>query len=87
MQVLLQGTCPQIRRTYKTIYLFEFQIGGEKIMIRMLEAVGIILVIVMFLSFVGVLRPSVEPGLSSLFWVCAGGTLMIILYRKMKRSS
>lgn len=61
--------------------------GGGKIMIRMLEAVGIILVIVMSLSFVGALRPSVEPGLSPLFWVCAGGTLMIIIYRKMKRSS
>ncbi len=72
---------------HKTIYLFEFQMGGGKIMIRMLEAVGIILVIVMSLSFVGALRPSVEHGLSPLFWVCAGGTLMIILYRKMKRSS
>ena len=74
-------------RWYKTIYLFEFQMGGEKPMIRMLEAVGIILVIVMSLGFVGALRPSVEPGLSPLFWVCAGGTLMIIIYRKMRRSS
>ena len=72
---------------HKTIYLFEFQMGGGKIMIRMLEVVGIILVIVMSLSFVGALRPSVEPGLSPLFWMCAGGTLMVILYRKMKRSS
>ena len=30
-------------------------------------------------------QPTVEPGLSPLFWGCAGGALMIIMYRKFKR--
>ena len=71
---------------YKTIYLFDFQMEGGKILIRILEVVGLVLVVVMSLSFVGVFQPSVGPGLSPLFWACAGGTLMIIIYRKMKKS-
>ena len=39
----------------------------------------------MSFSFVGVFQPTIEPGLSPLFWGCAGGALMIIMYRKMKR--
>jgi hypothetical protein len=27
----------------------------------------------------------IKNGTSELFWGCAGGTLMIIIYRKMKR--
>lgn len=54
-------------------------------MTKMLEIVGLVLVVIMSLSFVGVFQPSVEPGLSPLFWGCAGVTLMIIVYRKMKR--
>ena len=53
-------------------------------MAKTLEVVGLGLIAVMFLAFVGVI-PQVEPGLSPIFWGCAGGTLMIIFYRKWKR--
>lgn len=51
----------------------------------MLEMLGLVLIAIMTLGFVGVLQPTIEPGLSPLFWGCAGGTLAIIVYRKMKR--
>ena len=51
----------------------------------MLEVLGLILVAIMALGFMGLLQPTIEPGLSPLFWGCAGATLMIIIYRKMKR--
>lgn len=57
----------------------------RKNMAKMLEILGLVLVAIMTLGFVGVLQPTIEPGLSALFWGCAGGTLAIIMYRKMKR--
>ncbi|MEX0862764.1 hypothetical protein [Nitrosopumilus sp.] len=52
----------------------------------MLEIIGLILVAIMTLGFVGVFKSyGIESGLSELFWGCAGGTLLIIIYRKMKR--
>ena len=54
-------------------------------MAKMLEILGLVFVSIMTLSFVGVLQPTIEPGLSPLFWGCAGATLMIIVYRKRKR--
>ena len=54
-------------------------------MVKMLEILGLGLLVIMSLAFVGVFQPTIQPGLSSLFWVCAGGTLMIIMYRKIKR--
>ena len=51
----------------------------------MLDVLGLVLVAIMSLAFVGVFLPTVEAGLSWLFWGCAGGALMIIIYRKMKR--
>ena len=54
-------------------------------MAKMLEMLGLVFVSIMTLGFVGVLQPTIEPGLSPLFWGCAGATLMIIVYRKMKR--
>ena len=54
-------------------------------MVKMLEILGLGLVAIMSLAFVGAFQPTIQPGLSSLFWVCAGGTLMIIVYRKRKR--
>ncbi len=54
-------------------------------MAKMLEMIGLVLVAIMTLGFVGVFQPTIEPGLSSLFWGCAGATLMILIYRKMKR--
>ena len=54
-------------------------------MSKILEMLGLVLVGIMTLSFVGVFQPTIEPGLSPLFWGCAGGTLMIIIYRKRKR--
>ena len=54
-------------------------------MAKLLELVGLGLLVIMSLSFVGAFQPTVQPGLSPLFWGCAGGALMIILYRKRKR--
>jgi len=51
----------------------------------MLEMLGFVLVAIMTLGFVGVFQPTIESGLSPLFWVCAGGTLMILIYRKKKK--
>ncbi len=54
-------------------------------MTKMLEILGLVLVAIMSLSFMGILQPTIEPGLSPLFWGCAGATLMILVYRKKKR--
>ena len=54
-------------------------------MSKILEIIGIVLVAIMSLGFVGVFEPNIDSGLSPLFWGCAGVTLMIILYRKKKR--
>ena len=54
-------------------------------MTKILEIVGLVLVTIMSLGFVGVFEPNIETGLSPLFWGCAGGTLIIIIYRKRKR--
>ncbi len=54
-------------------------------MTKMLEMLGLVLVGIMSLSFMGILQPTIEPGLSPLFWGCAGATLMILIYRKRKR--
>ena len=54
-------------------------------MAKLLEMIGLVLVAIMSLGFMGLLQPTIEPGLSPLFWGCAGGTLLIIIYRKMKR--
>ncbi len=58
---------------------------NRKIMTKMLEILGLVLVAIMSLSFMGILQPTIEPGLSPLFWGCAGATLMILVYRKKKR--
>jgi hypothetical protein len=40
----------------------------------------------MSLGFVGLFESyGIRNGTSELFWGCAGGTLLIIIYRKMKR--
>ena len=55
-------------------------------MAKLLEIIGLVLVAIMSLGFVGALQPyGIEPGLSALFWICAVGTLLIIVYRKKKR--
>jgi len=53
-------------------------------MTKMLEVLGLVFVAIMALGFMGLLQPTIEPGLSPLFWGCAGATLMIIIYRKRK---
>ncbi len=58
---------------------------NRKIMTKMLEMLGLVLVAIMSLGFMGILQPTIEPGLSPLFWGCAGATLMILVYRKRKR--
>ena len=56
-------------------------------MIKMLEMIGLGLVSIMILGFVGSLQSIGIPiGASNpYFWGCAGGTLIIIVYRKRKR--
>ncbi len=54
-------------------------------MSKMLEMFGLDLVAIRILGFVGVFQPTIEPGLSPLFWGCAGATLMILIYRKRKK--
>ncbi len=52
-------------------------------MTKMLEMIGLVLVAIMTLGFVGVFKSyGIESGLSPLFWGCAGVTLMILIYRK-----
>ena len=62
------------------------QVDNRKIMAKMLEMLGLVLLAIMTLSFVGAFQPTIEPGLSPLFWGCAGVTLMIIIFRKKKRN-
>jgi FtsH-binding integral membrane protein len=59
--------------------------GYKKIMTKMLDVIGLILVAIMSLGFMGILQPTIKPGLSPLFWGCAGVTLLIIIYRKKKK--
>ncbi len=55
-------------------------------MAKMLEIIGLVLVAIMALSFVGAFQSyGIDNGTSEVFWGCAGGALMIIIYRKMKR--
>ena len=62
------------------------QVDNRKIMTKMLEIIGLVLVAIMTLGFVGAFEPyGIKNGMSELFWGCAGGTLLIIIYRKMKR--
>ncbi len=61
------------------------QSSNRKIMAKMLEILGLVLLAIMTLGFVGAFEPTIRNGTSELFWGCAGGALMIIIYRKMKR--
>lgn len=62
------------------------QNDNRKIMVKMLEILGLALVAIMTLGFVGAFESyGINKGTSLLFWGCAGGALMIIIYRKMKR--
>ena len=55
-------------------------------MTKILDIAGLGFLAIMTLGFVGVLEPfGIKNGTSELFWGCAGGTLMIIIYRKMKK--
>ncbi|MDH3395783.1 MAG: hypothetical protein OEL52_06475 [Nitrosopumilus sp.] len=55
-------------------------------MVKILEIIGLCLLAIMTLSFVGMFESyGIKNGTSELFWGCAGGTLLIIIYRKMKR--
>ncbi|MDH5658156.1 MAG: hypothetical protein OEY17_02265 [Nitrosopumilus sp.] len=55
-------------------------------MTKILEIVGLVLVAIMSLGFVGLFEPyGIRNGTSELFWGCAAGTLLIVIYRKMKR--
>ena len=55
-------------------------------MTKVLDVIGLGFLAIMTLGFVGVFEPyGIRNGTSELFWGCAGGTLMIIIYRKIKR--
>ena len=55
-------------------------------MTKILEMIGLVLLSIMILGVVGALDTlGIDNGLTPLFWGCAGGTLIIILYRKRKR--
>ena len=55
-------------------------------MAKILEIIGIVLVAIMTLGYMGIFQSyGIKNGTSELFWGCAGGTLLIIIYRKMKR--
>ena len=55
-------------------------------MVKILDIIGLSLIAIMSLGFVGLFEPyGIKNGTSELFWGCAGGTLMIIIYRKMKK--
>ena len=56
-------------------------------MAKIFDVLGLVLVAIMSLGFMGALQPTIQPGLSPLFWICAAGALMIIMYRKMKKKS
>ena len=67
-------------------YIFLILQGdNRKIMVKMLEMLGLVLVAIMTLGFVGAFEPTIRSGTSELFWGCAGAALMIIIYRKIKR--
>ncbi len=54
-------------------------------MVKLLETIGLALVAIMTLGFVGIFAPyGIPNGTSELFWGCAGAALMIIIYRKVK---
>jgi hypothetical protein len=54
-------------------------------MVKLLEMIGLALVAIMTLGFVGLLESyGIEKGISNFFWGCAGAALMIIIYRKIK---
>jgi len=54
-------------------------------MVKLLEMIGLALVAIMTLGFVGAFIPyGIQNGTSELFWGCAGAALMIIIYRKIK---
>ena len=54
-------------------------------MAKILEIIGIVLVAIMTLGYMGIFQSyGIKNGTSEFFWGCAGATLMIIIYRKMK---
>ena len=56
-------------------------------MAKILEIIGLVLVAIMTLGFCwNITTNGLKNGLSELFWGCAGATLMIIIYRKMKKN-
>ncbi len=54
-------------------------------MTKLLDLLGLAFVGIMALGFMGLLQPTIQPGLSPLFWICAGGAMIIIMYRKIKK--
>ena len=69
-------------RGCKTIYLFDLQIDYSKMMIKILEIIGLVLIGGTVYSFLGMMGNELRW---PVFFGCAVGTLAIIIYRKKIR--
>lgn len=66
----------------KTIYLFDLPIQNRKIMIKILEIIGLVLIGGTVYSYLGMIG---DPLRWPVFFGCAVGALAIIIYRKKIR--
>jgi len=66
----------------KTIYLFDLPIQNRKIMIKILEIIGLVLIGGTVVSFLGMIG---HPLQWQVFFGCAAGALAIIIIRKKIR--
>ncbi len=58
------------------------QVDNRKMNIKILELIGFVLIVGTAYSFLGMIGNELRW---PVFYGCAGGALMIIIYRKMKR--
>ena len=66
----------------KTIYLFDLRIEIRKIMIKILEIIGFVLIGGTIYSYLGMIGNELRW---PVFFGCAGGALAIVIYRKKVR--
>ena len=69
-------------RVCKTIYLFDFPLDNRKIMIKILEIIGFVLIGGTIYSYLGMIG---DPLRWPVFFGCAAGALAIIIFRKKIR--
>ena len=63
----LTNTCPQTSKVTKP-YIFLIIEETRENMTKILDVIGLVLIAIMGVSFVGALQPTIEPGLSPLFF-------------------